>query len=216
MRSSRSAVAAAVLLLLAACRPSKPPPPPVRLTVALVTADKAAAENGDLAGACEAVSRELIDFKNARGVPIRTQADLQQLAMEVATLGAQVDPMNPGRAPPWVPLRAKIDRVLQGENPTPGPRYQLDMPAEVESAIHLVDDALEARDRDAACQAISRARGAIVVWEAKMMPGPRLNRIHNVTEMDLMFFIKPCKQLELSELSAVWRKAVTALAPAGD
>ncbi len=210
------ALLAAAVFACACFKQAKPPPPPPSLTAALEAADSAVTTGGAVGPTCEKLAMELSMFSSGPGMPVMTSADLHRLGMDIAAFGATNDSL-PGQAPPntaqWQEIRAKLDRVLKGENPKPGPRYSISMPAEVKDAIDATDAALAAGDVAKARLAMGRARYAIGNW-AEKMPGPRGVRMMQVVEEEYID-LAPAGQ-ELEHLKSRWAQIRKAIEPASE
>ena len=141
-------------LLMAACLPAllvchtAPPAPPQSLLQALSSAQTAVATNGDIPTTCAALSQELSAFSQIAR-PVMARSDLRNLSMEVAVYGATSDASTsqPSSVARWADLKTRIDRVLAGQKPMEGPRYQIDAPESVRSGMAKVDAALASLGR---------------------------------------------------------------------
>jgi len=206
MRFVHAAVVA--LALCGGCFKKPAPPVPPDLIAALDEFGRAAdGERG--APALSAASDRLIDqmgMYQGSGAPVRTQADLQQLKREIAVIAAQFTNGDEEARAKWRELRPKIDRVLQGENPEPGPRYQLDMPEDVRAAIQEADDAFAGGDRERISSAVGRARGAICEW-AQKMPGQRGIRMAQDCEEQVIYDASP------EQMRASWETTKARMQP---
>lgn len=211
----RANVAAVGLVLALGCfKPAPILPPPPSLVEAMRLADEAVATSGDIGGTCDALAQEISRHSQA-SLPIMMKADLNSLFREVAAFGAVNDAPMLKSVPveQWNDLRARLDRVLQGKNPTEGPRYHLDLPEPVRSGMSAVDSALAAGDVDAARTAMARLEGPLSEWMGKL-PGMRAAAINQVIERDLAVMGMPTsKPPSLSALKAQWAEMRTTIDP---
>jgi hypothetical protein len=203
-------------LALVSCFKKSLPPVPPELTAALDDFGRAC--NGEPgAPALSYVSEKLLDqmgMYQGQGVPVGMQADLQTLKREVAVIAAQWTNGDLEARRKWAELRPKIDRVLQGENPTPGPRYQVDQPQEVTFAIAEADAAFSRGDKDALAAPLGRARRAICEW-AEKMPGPRGGRMMQVCSDEFDGLTMSLSYITLEQARAQWEGIKARIQPGG-
>jgi hypothetical protein len=213
----RIALALFAAAALAAC--FKKPAPPVPPELAAALDDFGRACNGEAgAPALPYVSEKLIDqmsMYSGRGVPVRMQADLQTMKREVAVIAAQFNNGDPQAQARWRDLRPKIDRVLQGENPEPGPRYQLEAPEAARVGIEEADAALAGGDMKAFGSALGRARVGICEW-AEKMPGPRGARMMDVCQNDLDGLSMNVSAYSPAQARAEWERIKARLQPGAE
>lgn len=184
----RLSLASLAAFALCACFNAKLPPPPTSLTAALTAVGDAVEGRGSVGPACEKLSMELTAWEQSPAVPVRTKADLHRLMMEVAAYGAATDDLLPPYGPGpdvgrWNDIRGRLVRVLAGENPEPGSRYQLSQPQNVTDAFAAADAAAARGDVAALRSANGRLRGALEMWATKM-PGPRGVRMMQAAERE--------------------------------
>lgn len=205
--------------LLGGCKRESMPKPPPSLVTSVENVERAMERDsaGEVGVACEELARELFDFKNSPGMPALSAADLHRLGMEIAALGAQHEPGRPVQTSAWRDARARLDRVLGGKSPEEGPRYQIDMPAEVEAAIAAVDAALRAGDVDASLRAMDAARGPLLQWAAKLPPGGRAHRLVEIAEGDLIRIgITPPGGATIDDLRKGWARMKQRMRPGAE
>jgi len=207
-------------LLMAACLPAllvchtAPPAPPQSLLQALSSAQTAVATNGDIPTTCAALSQELSAFSQIAR-PVMARSDLRNLSMEVAVYGATSDASTsqPSSVARWADLKTRIDRVLAGQKPMEGPRYQIDAPESVRSGMAKVDAALARADADSAARAMYELTGPLMEWAGRL-PGMRAATVMEIVEHDLsrLSYVQPGTQ-SVESLSAQWQQIRKRLDP---
>jgi hypothetical protein len=145
-----------------------------------------------------------------RAPTVQQQVDLKQLSMEAMVMCETEQITAPVEH--WKEFKSRLMRVMQGENPLPGPRYQLEMPAEVARAIHTVDRAVEDQDPPAICKAMGAFRSAMYPWVERFPPGPRMMRMHRtIEEMD--GFMLGCEKFPADSLRTSWARIKKDIGP---
>lgn len=160
--------------------------------------------------ACHRFSQNLSLYV-VRAPSVQQQADLKMLSMEAMVLCESEHVTPPTEK--WNDLKGRLNRVMRGENPRPGARYQIEMPPEVVRAISGVDEALTAQDVPAACKAISTFRSAMYQWMDRFPPGPRLMRMNRVVEEDIEMMMMSCNQYSPDALAGRWRRIKKEIGP---
>lgn len=147
-----------------------------------------------------------------RAETIRQQGDLKQLSMEAMVMCETEQVTAPVEH--WKDFKSRLNRVMQGENPLPGPRYQLDMPLEVSRAINQVNKAVDAQDPPAICEAMSAFRGAMYPWIERFPPGPRMMRMHRTVD-EMEGFLLGCQKIPPDSLRTTWERIKRDIGPEG-
>lgn len=212
MRTNAAAVG--LVLAMGCFKPAPIVPPPPSLVEAMRLADEAVATSGDIGGTCDALAQEISRHSQA-SLPIMMKADLNSLFREVAAFGVvnEAPVLKSVPVEQWKDLRARLDRVLQGKNPTEGPRYHLDLPEPVRNGMSAVDSALAAGDVEAAQTNMSRLAGPLSEWMGKL-PGMRAVAINQLVERDLATMgLRTSKPPSLDALKAQWAAMRTTIDP---
>lgn len=181
---------------------------------AMAQVDIACAANdvGAFVPACEALATAVRDESMAGGGAMR-MSDLRNLAMEL-TVMCNREYVGDTPNTEWADVKARLSRVLAGDNPREGPRYQLDQPPAVTSAAANVDAALSQGDVEATCAALSRWRFAILDWLERFPPGPRLVRMHQLAEGTMETDLMRCSDIAIDSLRTLWARYQREIAPA--
>ncbi|MBX7112824.1 MAG: hypothetical protein K1X64_00720 [Myxococcaceae bacterium] len=154
-------------------------------------------------GACTDFSKQLALYV-LRAPTLQQQGDLKALSLE-ATVMCETTPENAVPTERWRDFKGRLGRVMQGENPLPGPRYQTDMPAAVLAATRKVDDLVQGENAEAICKAIDEWRAAMRPWVDRFPPGARLSRMHRTVEA-LEGFMLGCTQFPVDSLRTSWER----------
>lgn len=199
--------------------PAPPEPPSGKIaagtfdsvTTALAEADLASRHNpAEFPDRCRALSAELRAYRAHTALPVREQAELANLTSEVT---ATCERENAGAG--FGALRDRVSRALRGEETSGsgGPRYQLNMPAEVEGVFLEIDMALARQDMATACNRMGAAHSAVSDWMTKMPGGPRLQRMAEVVGTDFEELRYGCSRMSASDASARWSRLKKKLEP---
>lgn len=205
---------ALALSLLAGCQRPQTPQVPETLLQALSAADSAVASGGNIPGTFVALAEELNAYSTTAR-PVMRQADLKRLAMDVAAQGAAYDVggFRPTPMTRWPETRKSIERVLAGENPQVGPRYQIDAPEPVRAGMARVEDALDRDDADGAMRAMAGLIGPMSEWAGRL-PGMRAQAVMEVVERDLtrMAYTAP-GSMSVEAMKQQWEEIRKRIAP---
>jgi hypothetical protein len=181
------------------------------VTQALAEADLASRHNpAEFPDKCRALSAELRAYRARTALPVREQAELANLTSEVT---ATCERENGGGG--FGALRDRISRALRGEETTGAgaPRYQLAMPAEVESVFSEIDMALARQDLATACNRMGAAHAAVSDWMTTMPGGPRLARMAEVVGTDFEDLRYGCSRMSPADATARWTRLKKKLEP---
>lgn len=203
-----AAVAAAGLLLTIGCA-KKAPPAPESLKAALARAeqDVGVAPVPQAKAACDALLSELNAY--AASTPEPARPPISRVARELTELRDQRLRVVSTREE-WEALRARIQAVVEGRDPGPGPRFRMDLPKPVQDAIGEAEEALAARDLTSACAAIDRATMALSDYRWVNPPPPNVGTLEQALgELDAL--PDSCRAHGIAEAKEKFEAAVALL-----
>ena len=163
--------------------------------------------------ACTDFSKQLSLYV-LRAPNVQQQGDLKALSLE-ATVMCETTPENSVPTERWRDFKGRLGRVMQGENPLPGPRYQTDMPPPVLAATRKVDDVVQGDDAEAICNAINEWRSAMRPWVDRFPPGARRVRMHHTVE-ELEGFMLGCTKFPVDSLRTSWERIKKDVGPSAE
>lgn len=204
-RATHSRLAILVLvalgLTLAACgskTADEPMPLPPQVQATLDAVDSAFADGrlGVAADRMVAAGEALMRYStDGKGLSPMMRADVRSIGIDAMAIGNLADlgrVTNAGAAPGdpsrpelgWTDVKTRLDRVLSGKPPTPGPRWIRKRPPEVKAAMEAVDDALARGDASSAGEAMLKVQGALYAWLEKA-PIEKAQILNELVEADL-------------------------------